>query len=72
MSIFANRLKECRKKIGKTQREVANDLGTSEVGYQNYEISKREPKIETLSKLADYFDVSVDYLIGRDDIPKRK
>jgi len=72
MSIFADRLKECRKHIGKTQREVADDLGTSEVGYQNYEISKREPKIETLNKLADYFDVSLDYLTGRIDTPKHQ
>ena len=72
MSIFAVRLKECRKNMGKTQREMAADLGISENGYQCYEISKREPKIETLSKLADYFDVSVDYLIGRDDVPKHK
>lgn len=72
MSIFADRLKECRKNINKTQRDVGNDLGITERGYQNYETGEREPKIETLNKLADYFDVSIDYLTGRDDIPKRK
>jgi len=72
MSIFADRLKECRKNICKTQREVAVDLGITDRGYQNYEIGNYEPKMETLSKLADYFDVSVDYLMGRDDISKRK
>jgi len=67
MSVFANRLKECRKNMGKTQREVAIDLGLSDVGYQNYEIGKREPNHETTVKIADYFGVSVDHLLGRDD-----
>ena len=72
MSIFADRLRECRKKINKKQREVAIDLGLTEGGYQNYELGKYEPKMETLIKFADYFDVSLDYLAGRDDIPKRQ
>jgi len=72
MSIFANRLKECRMKIGKTQREVSNDLEITERGYQNYELGSREPNHETTIKLADYYDVSVDYLIGRSDNPKNQ
>ena len=71
MSIFADRLKECRKNMGKTQLDVAHDLGMTERGYQNYEIGNYEPKMGSLNKLADYFNVSVDYLIGRDDVPKR-
>ena len=70
MSIFADRLKECRKKTNKTQRDVAVDLRISDRGYQNYETGEREPKIEMLNKLADYFDVSIDYLTGRTDNPK--
>jgi len=72
MSTFAVRLKECRKNINKTQREVADDLGITEVGYQNYELCKNEPKMSALHKLADYFDVSADYLMGRSDNPKRQ
>jgi len=72
MSIFADRLKECRKNINKTQREVAIDLGLTDGGYQKYEIQKCEPKMETLIKFADYFDVSLDYLIGRSENPKRQ
>ena len=72
MSIFADKLKECRSNINKTQREVSNDLGMTEGGYKNYELGNREPNIETIGKLADYFDVSVDYLMGRDDVPKRQ
>ena len=72
MSIFADRLKECRKNINKTQRDVAIYLGLSESNYQKYELSKNEPKMATLNKLADYFDVSIDYLTGRSDNPKRQ
>ena len=66
MSVFSDRLKECRKNINKTQREVAVDLDISEVGYQNYEIGRREPNHETTIKIADYFGVSLDYLMGRE------
>ena len=66
MSVFANRLRECRKNINKTQREVAIDLGLTESGYQNYELGNREPNHETTVKIADYFNVSVDYLLGRE------
>jgi len=65
MSIFAERLKECRKNINKTQREVAVDLGLTDAGYQKYELGKREPNHENTVKIADYFDVSLDYLLGR-------
>jgi len=72
MSILADGLKKCRKNINKTQREVSNELGISEISYQNYELGRREPKVETLNKLADYFDVSLDFLTGRSDNPKRQ
>ena len=65
MSIFAERLRKCRKNISKTQRDVAFDLGITESGYQNYELGNREPNHETTVKIADYFGVSVDYLLGR-------
>jgi len=70
MSILSDSLKKCRKNLNKTQREVANELEISEISYQNYELGRREPKLDTLNKLADYFDVSVDYLLGRSDNPK--
>ena len=72
MPNFADRLKECRKNIGKTQREVATDLNITESGYQKFELSKNEPKMGTLNKMADYFDVSLDYLTGRSDNSKRQ
>ena len=72
MSIFADKLRKCRKNINKTQKEVASDLDITEIGYQKYELSKHEPKMGTLIKLADYFDVSLDYLTGRSENPKRQ
>ena len=69
MSIFADRIKECRRNMNKTQRDVAIDLGMSDSGYQNYELGNREPNYETTVKIADYFDVSIDYLTGRTDKP---
>lgn len=49
----------------KTQQNVADYLGISRVAYTNYENDKREPDIKTLIKIADYFSVSLDELIGR-------
>lgn len=69
--MLKNRLKECRKNIGKTQKEVAKFLQISERGYQNYEIGQREPNLAVLTQLADYFNVSTDYLLGRSDDPAR-
>lgn len=57
-------LKELRKKINKTQEEVANELRIKKQNYQNYELGKREPDIETLCKLAKYFNCSLDDLVG--------
>lgn len=62
-----NKLKELRKERGKRQLDVAKDLNLSPQVYCNYENGLREPSYEILKKLADYFSVSVDYLLGRDN-----
>ena len=64
-NFLAARLKQCRKERGLSQREVAIYCDISERAYQNYEIMRREPKLEILIKIADYFGVSLDYLVGR-------
>ena len=64
------RLKKIRTNKGLTQTEVANNLKISQQAYANYETGKRQPDQEMLAKIADYFDVSVDYLLGRIDTPK--
>lgn len=68
-----NILNELRKKRGILQKEIAKELKISQQAYANYENGKRQPDIEMLSKIADYFGVSVDYLLGRTEtMPKTK
>lgn len=67
MTKFPERLKMVRKESGKKQREIAAVLGLKLRGYQSYEMGESEPNIEKLVMLADLFDVSIDYLVGRTD-----
>ena len=62
-----NRLKEVREDRDLKQIEVANYLGIKQQQYSEYEIGAVLISIEKLSKLADFYDTSVDYLIGRTD-----
>lgn len=66
-----NRLKELRTKQGKTLRDVAKAVNTSNQNISNWERGKSEPKLEIWKKLANYFDVDPEYLVGWSDI-KRK
>lgn len=59
-------LKELRKKKGVSQEDAAKALGITLRTYQNYEYGQREPNIEMILKLSDYFNVSTDYLLGRE------
>lgn len=68
---FSERLVQLRKEKNITQKQLANELNLSEVGIQNYEGERRKPAYDVLIALADYFDVSLDYLVGRSDEPKR-
>ena len=63
------KLIELRKEKKLTQSDLAEVLGISRQAYSNYEAGKRQPDNETMLKLAEYFNVSVDYLLGRDDKP---
>lgn len=69
MQILSKRLKELRENRRIYQREFAEILGMSFRGYQNYETGQSEPKLATLIAIADYFQVSIDYLVGRTDVP---
>ena len=64
------RLKEIRKQKGISQLKLALDLNTNQNTISRYETGEREPGIYELIKLADYFDVSIDYLLGRTDNPE--
>ena len=69
MQLLAKRLKELREGRRIYQRELAEILGMSFRGYQNYETGQSEPKLATLIAIADYYGVSIDYLAGRTDAP---
>ncbi len=65
------RLKELRTSKGISQLKLAMDLNMNQNSISRYETHEREADYETLIKIADYFDVSVDYLLERTDNPKR-
>ena len=63
------RLVLLRKQRKITQDTLAKELGISRQAYSNYELGNREPDFDTLKKLATFFDVSIDYLVGNSDNP---
>ena len=67
MATFEERFLELRKEKGVTQKGIGNVLGISDRAIRFYEIGKRRPDFDGLIALAEYFDVSMDYLVGRTD-----
>ena len=63
------RLKEIRKAKGISQLKLAMDLNTNQNTISRYETGEREPGIVELIKIADYFNVSIDYLLERTNNP---
>lgn len=61
---FQARIKKSRIDAGLTQQQVANDTGISQSIIAYLETGKREPSLENLGILADYYNVSLDYLLG--------
>lgn len=66
---YGDRLKQLRNEKKLSQQELADKLGINRSTYARYETSATQPDYETLQKLADFFDVSIDYLLGRTDNP---
>lgn len=64
------RLKELRKQRGISQLKLAMDLSLNQNSVSRYETGEREAGYALLIRFADYFDVSVDYLLERTDNPK--
>ena len=63
------RLKELRQARGISQLKLAMDLGMNQNSISRYENEEREADYKTLCLLADYFNVSLDFLLGRTDFP---
>ena len=61
------RLKQIREEKGLSQNELAKKINMTQQRISSYENGIREPDIETLKILADFFDVSIDYLLGKTD-----
>lgn len=61
---FSEKLKTLRKKNGDTQSKLALKLNVSQNAIYNWENGKREPNLDTLLKISDLYNVSVDYLMG--------
>lgn len=68
MMSFGNRIKELRTSKGWMQKDVANALNTTVTTISSYENGRSNPDIETITKLAQVFDVTYDYLFGLTDI----
>ena len=70
METFAVRLKELRTEYKISQKDLAEKLGISDRAYRYYEEGKRYPDFQGLLMLADCFQVSLDYLVGRSEVRK--
>ncbi|SDT56899.1 helix-turn-helix domain-containing protein [Paenibacillus herberti] len=63
---MGDRLRELRLSKNMSQEEVSRNIGITRSAYSHYEINNRQPVYETLMKLAAFFEVSLDYMIGGD------
>lgn len=63
------RIREIRKRCGLTMKELGDRVGVGESTISQYETGKRQPDYEILLRIADYFGVSVDYLLGKEKTP---
>ena len=66
--MFTERLKSLRKEAGLTQKEIADHFKTSPQSYAQWEKGLRSPSKESLEKLAQFFNVSTDYLLGNSEL----
>ena len=64
------RIRDLREDADKTQKELANALNCSQQVYSNYELGQRDIPTDILIKLSQYYNVSVDYILGISDTPK--
>lgn len=68
---FKDRLKEIRIQRGISQRELGEAIGVSHASIAMYESGRRQPEVETLEAICDYFNVSMDYMRGKEDLSLR-
>lgn len=71
MAKFSERLKQLRVESGCSQQGLADKVSISKSSINMYERGEREPSFEKLERIADFFNVDVDYLLGNSDIPNK-
>lgn len=64
---FGKRLKKLRNEKGINQKELADKMNTTKATISRYENDKQEPSVLILEKLAEYFNTSTDYILGKSD-----
>lgn len=67
---FSLRLKELRKTNNLTLEQLGKNIGSTKATMSNFETGQKKPSLDMIIKIADYFQVSIDYLVGRTDDPK--
>ena len=65
--LFNERLRELRQNKGLSQSQLAEALNISKSAISMYELGRREPDLETLEGIADFFNVDINYLLGKED-----
>lgn len=68
--MYYNRIKEVREDKGYTQNDIAKILNTTQQQYSKYELGIQIIPLEKINTLANYYNTSIDYLVGRTDIRK--
>lgn len=72
MSTFNQCIKKLREKFSLSQSELASRLNIAKSTLAMYETGKREPNFDTVRRIADFFDVSVDYLLGQTNVQQKE
>ena len=62
---FSEQMLALREQNGLTQEQAAKEIGIAYRSYRRYEAGEREPGVTALIKIADYYGVTIDYLVGR-------
>ena len=72
MATFAQRIKQLRKEKSLKQQQLADQFSVKLRTYQGYEYGESYPEVAKLVAIADFFDVSLDYLMGRSEVRERR
>ena len=72
MATFAQRIKQLRKEKNLKQQQLADQFSVKLRTYQGYEYGESYPEVAKLIAIADFFDVSLDYLVGRSEVRERQ